>query len=173
MSWLAPSIRRVLVCLVVAAAALVTVPPTHTAEPVVVNYHDDLAKLTVLARYPVVAPRGLPRLWQPVSTDLAVGGGNGPGTVTWYLGFWTPTGTLASLAETNATSSVFVHRMSNGGTPQPQPPMAGRTWQALLDSGRNQRTLYRTGAAGSTLLVTGDATWTQLRHLAASLQPVR
>ena len=70
-------------CLLAAAVLVVAIPAPHAAEPVTVSYRADLARLTRLAPYPAVAPRGLPASWQPVSSGLAVGGANGAGTVTW------------------------------------------------------------------------------------------
>ena len=85
-------------CLLGAAIIVVAVPAPHAAEPVTISYAGDLARLARLAPYPAVAPAGLPASWQPVSSGLAVGGANGPGTVTWQLGFMTPDGALAALA---------------------------------------------------------------------------
>ena len=105
----------VLGCLLGAAIIIVAVPAPHAAEPVTISYAGDLARLVRLAPYPAVAPAGLPASWQPVSSGLAVGGANGPGTVTWQLGFMTPDGALAALQESNASAAAFVRRMTNDG----------------------------------------------------------
>ena len=143
----------------------------HAVEPVTVSYQGDLARLTRLAPYPVLAPQGLPESWPPVSSLLTVGGANGTGTVTWHLGYMTPSETLASLEETNASPAEFIRRMTNSGTPEQPVTLAGTTWNASLTASRGQRSLYRTGA-GVTLVITGNATWVDLRRLAASLRPV-
>ena len=73
--------------------------------------------MTRAARYPVLAPAGLPLSWSPVSSGVALGGANGAGTATWHLGYRTPSGTLASMEESDAAAATFIHRMTNGGTP--------------------------------------------------------
>ena len=159
-------------CLLAAAAIVVAIPAPHAAEPVTISYRADLAKLTRLAPYPAVAPVGLPASWQPVSSALAVGGANGTGTVTWQLGYMTPDGSLASLEETNASAGAFVKRMTNDGTALAPSPLDGRTWSLSVTPARGQRSMYLTSPAGFTVVVTGNATWTELRELAASLRPV-
>jgi hypothetical protein len=159
-------------CLLAAAIIVVAVPVPHAAEPVTISYSGDLAALARQAPYPAVAPAGLPASWAPVSSGLAVGGANGAGTVTWQLGFMTPDGALASLAETNANAAAFIRRMTNDGTPLAPTRLNGQTWRTSSTPARGQRSMYRTSPAGLTLVVTGDATWAELRELAASLRPV-
>jgi Protein of unknown function (DUF4245) len=162
----------VLGCLLGAAIIIVAVPAPHAAEPVTISYAGDLARLARLAPYPAVAPAGLPASWQPVSSGLAVGGANGPGTVTWQLGFMTPDGALAALAESDASAAAFVRRMTNDGTPLTPARLDGRTWSLSATPSRGQRSMYVTSPPGFTVVVTGDATWAELRELAASLRPV-
>ena len=159
-------------CLLAAAIVVVAVPVPHAAEPVTISYASDLAKLARLAPYPAVAPAGLPGSWQPVSSGLAVGGANGAGTVSWQLGYLTPGGSLASLAETNAAAAGFIRRLTNNGTALGPVPLAGRTWRLVSTPSRGQRSMYYTSPAGDTVVVTGNAPWAQLRKLAASLRPV-
>jgi hypothetical protein len=159
-------------CLLGAAIIVVAVPAPHAAEPVPVSYRGDLTELAGLAPYPAVAPAGLPASWQPVSSLLTVGGANGAGTVTWHLGFMTPDGLLASLEETNAAAGAFVRRMTNSGTLLPPTRLAGQTWSVSSTPSRGQRSMYYTSPAGFTVVVTGNATWAELRQLAASLRPV-
>jgi len=159
-------------CLLAAAVIIVVVPQPHAAEPVTISYQRDLATLVRLAPYPAVAPEGLPASWQPVSSGLAVAGANGAGTVTWQLGYMTPGGSLASLEETNASAAGFVRRMTNNGTKLVPARLDGRTWSLTFTPARGQRSMYFASPAGFTVVVTGDATWAELRELAASLRPV-
>lgn len=164
-------------CLAAAAAIVVAIPAPHAAEPVTVSYRGDLVRLARLAPYPAVAPAGLPASWQPVSSSLAVGGANGAGTVTWQLGYMTPDGSLASLEETNASAGGFVRRMTNDGAALPPAAPAparldGQAWSLSATPARGQRSMYLTSPAGFTVVVTGNATWSELRRLAASLRPV-
>ena len=122
-------------CLLGAAIIVVAVPVPHAAEPVTISYSGDLAALARQAPYPAVAPAGLPASWAPVSSGLAVGGANGAGTVTWQLGFMTPDGALAALAESNASAAAFVRRMTNDGTALPAADLNGQNWR-LAASGR-------------------------------------
>ena len=84
----------------------------------------------------------------------------------------TPDGSLASLEETNASAGAFVRRMTNDGTPVAPAGVDGRTWSLNQAPARGQRSMYVTSPAGFTLVVTGNATWAELRELAASLHPV-
>jgi hypothetical protein len=161
--------RSVLTCLVLSAVAIVAVPVQHATAPVSVDYRPDLATLIRAARYPVVAPAGLPRSWAPVSSALALGGANGPGTVTWHLGYVTPSGTLASLEETDASAAGFIRRMTNSGTPGRPVRLAGQTWSTRWNAGRGQRSMYVSRPHGPTVVVTGNASWHDLAVLAASL----
>jgi hypothetical protein len=159
-------------CLLGAAIIVVAIPAPHAAQPVPVSYRGDLTTLAALAPYPAVAPVGLPASWQPVSSLLTVGGANGTGTVTWHLGFTTPDGALASLEETNAAAAAFVRRMTNDGTALPPMRLADGTWSVSSTPSRGQRSMYFTSPAGFTVVVTGNATWAELRELAASLHPI-
>jgi hypothetical protein len=171
----ARNVIRGSVCLLGAAIIVVAVPIPHAAEPVTISYAGDLAALARLAPYPAVAPAGLSASWQPVSSGLAVGGANGAGTVTWQLGFMTPDGALATLEESNASPAAFIRRMTNDGNPNTALTPAsvdGQAWQLSSTPSRDQRSMYRTSPAGFTLVVTGNATWAQLRELAAALHRV-
>ena len=164
-------------CLLVAAVVVVAIPAPHAAEPVAVSYRSDLARLSRLAPYPAVAPRGLSASWQPVGSGLAVDGANGAGTVTWHLDFSTPDGQLASLEETNAGAAGFVRRMTNNGTdlaPAQMPParLDGQTWKLSATPARGQRSMYLTSPAGCPVVVPANAGWAELRQLVASLRPV-
>jgi len=159
-------------CLLAAAVIVVAIPVPHAAEPAAVSYRSDLASLVRLAPYPAVAPAGLPGSWVPVSSGLAVGGANGAGTVTWQLGYMTPSGSLASLEETNASAPAFIRRMTNDGTALAPLRLASQTWDLSSAPSRGQRSMYYTSSAGRTVVVTGNATWAQLSELAASLHPV-
>jgi Protein of unknown function (DUF4245) len=168
----ARNVIRGSVCLLGAAIIVVAVPIPHAAEPVTISYAGDLAALARLAPYPAVAPAGLSASWQPVSSGLAVGGANGAGTVTWQLGFMTSDGALAALEESNASAGAFIRRMTNDGTALAPARLDGQTWRLSSTPARGQRSMYLTAAAGFTIVLTGNATWAQLRELAASLRPV-
>jgi hypothetical protein len=164
--------RSVLTCLLLSFVIIVAVPLQYASPPSAVSYQGDLATMTRAARYTVLAPAGLPLSWSPVSSGVALGGANGAGTATWHLGYLAPSGTLASVEESDAAPAAFIRRMTNGGTPAPPVRAGGRTWHASADAGRDQRSLFETDPAGSTIVLTGNTSWGQLRLLAASLHPV-
>jgi hypothetical protein len=56
--------------------------------------------------------------------------------------------------------------------PLPPTRLAGQTWSVSSTPARGQRSMYYTSTAGFTIVVTGNATWADLRELAASLRPV-
>jgi hypothetical protein len=161
--------RSVVTCLLLSAVAIVAVPLQHATTPVRIDYRPDLAKLTRAAPCTVVAPARLPPSWTPVSSALAVGGANGAGTLTWHLGYMTPSGTLASLEETDASAAGFVRRMTSSGTLGQPVRLAGQTWSTRWNAGRGQRSMYRSSPPGATVVVTGNASWHDLATLAASL----
>ena len=100
-----------------------------------------------------------------------MGGANGAGTVTWQLGFMTPDGLLASLEESNAPAAAFIRRMTNDGTAGSSIDLNGRAWSApRLPRAASDRCTSPARPGG--VVVTGNATWAQLRQLAASLRPV-
>jgi hypothetical protein len=170
------TVVRALGCLLGAALIVVTIPVPHAAEPVTISYAGDLATLSRLAPYPAVAPAGLPGDWQPVSSGLTAGGATGAGTVTWQLGFMTPDGALAALEESNASAAAFIRRMTNDGvnpkTPQAAVRVNGQVWSLSSVPARGQRSMYFTSPDRFTVVVTGNATWAQLRELAGALRPV-
>ena len=160
-------------CLLAAVVVVVAIPAPHAAEPVTISYRGDLAQLARLAPYPAVAPVGLPASWQPVSSGLAVGGANGAGTVTWQLGYMTPDGSLASLEETNASAArVRQADDQRRDAASRRPAWTGGPGASAQTPSRGQRSMYVTSPAGFTVVVTGNATWAELRELAASLRPV-
>jgi hypothetical protein len=66
--------------------------------------------------------------------------------------------------------------MTNSGTalpPSQQVPSSvnAQAWNLNATPARGQRSMYRTSPAGFTLVVTGNASWAELRQLAASLRP--
>jgi Protein of unknown function (DUF4245) len=169
--------RSVLTCLLLSFVIIVAVPLQYASPPSAVSYLSDLATMTRAARYTVLVPAGLvpaglPPAWSPVSSDVALGGANGAGTVTWHLGYVTSSGTLASVEQSDAAAASFIRRMTNAGPAATPVRVAGRTWRASVNAGRDQRSLYETGPAGATIVITGNASWAQLRVLAASLRPV-
>ena len=62
--------------------------------------------------------------------------------------------------------------MTNDGLTLPPTQLDGQAWNRRSAPDRGQRSMYLTSAAWFTRVVTGNATWAELRRLAASLCPV-
>ena len=62
--------------------------------------------------------------------------------------------------------------MTKDGTPLALTRLDGQPWRTSSTPARGQRSMYLTSPDGCTLVVTGDATWAELRELAASLRSV-
>ncbi len=136
--------RSVLTCLLLSVVIIVAVPLQYASPPSAVSYQSDLATMMRAARYPVLAPAGLPSAWSPVSSGVALGGANGAGTVTWHLGYVTSSGTLVSVEQSDAAAASFIRRMTNAGPAAAPVRVAGRTWRSSVNAGRDQRSLYET-----------------------------
>src|ERR1700743_184186 len=113
----------------------------QASAPTKISYLSDLAGMNRNAPYQVVAPAGLPASWSPVNSGVAVGGANGTGTVTWRLGYVTPSGAFAALEQTHPAAGPLIRRMTNSGTSQAPVQVGDRTWNASENSERGQRSL--------------------------------
>lgn len=159
----------VLACVVVTAIAVLLVPRPATDMGVPVSYQRDLAALHQMASYPVIAPQPPPAGWQPVSSRIT---GHRGGLVSWHLGFVTPADRLASLEESNERPAEFIRRMTNSGNLLAPLPVNGTEWARRWRPDKNQRSLYHSTPGGPTIVVTGNASWTELEALLGSLRPL-
>ncbi len=153
-------------CAVMAAAIIVLTPRPVTQMAVPVSYQGDLVKLRRIAPYPVLAPRGLPAGWQPVSSRLDASPG---GAVSWHLGYVTPSGLMASLEESSERPAPFILRMTNNGNAAPRLWSGGQWWARRWRPDKNQRSMYRSAPGAFTIVVTGTSGWAELSVLASSL----
>ena len=119
------------------------------------------------ASYPVIAPQRVPAGWQAVSSRLT---GRRGGLVSWHCGFVTPSGALASLEESNERPAEFIRRMTNSGNLLPPVFYGGTEWARRWRADKGQRSLYHSRPGGPTVVVTGNASWTELETLLASLR---
>ena len=158
----------VLACLVLAAAAVLLTPRPSTDAAVPVSYQRDLAALRSIASYPVIAPQRVPAGWTPVSSRLT---GHRGGLVSWHLGFVTPSGTFASLEESNERPAEFIRRMTNSGNLLPPAYYGAAGWARRWRPDKGQRSLYHSTPGGPTVVVSGNASWAELETLLGSLRP--
>jgi hypothetical protein len=158
----------VLVCLAVAALAVLLIPRQATDMAVPVSYQRDLAALRRIAPFPAISPQPPPAGWQPSSSRLT---GHRGGLITWHLGFVTPEGRLASLEESNERPAEFIRRMTNSGNLLPPLSYRGLEWSRRWRPDKDQRSLYHSTGGGPTIVVTGNASWQELEALLGSLRP--
>ena len=162
------AVASVFGCVLIAAAAVLLTPRPSTDVAVPVSYRGDLAALRRIAPYPVTAPQRLPASWQPVSSRLT---GHRGGLVSWHLGFVTPSGRLASMEESNERPAEFIRRMTNNGNLLAPAWYGGAEWARRWRPDKDQRSLYHSTPGGPTVVVTGNASWAELRALLGSLRP--
>jgi len=155
-----------LVLLVVAVILLIT-PRRHSDPAPQIDYRAELSSARHAAPYALLAPQGLPASWDATSVRYRPGAA---GAVTWHLGFRTPHGTYAGLEQSNGPRPPFVRDRSLSGHPAGQTRVQGQVWERRLNADRDWRSLVRTGN-GVTTVVSGSASWDDLRRLAATLRP--
>ena len=120
--------------------------------------------------WPISAPRDLPEGWTPTraqylrSTD---------GLMTWQAAYETPAGDYAAVQETVDATDAWVTQQVNRSPRVGEVEIAGSSWEQYDRSGKVQRSLVRRGGPGEvTTVVTGTASWEELRSFVESLAPV-
>lgn len=155
-----------LVLVVVAVIFLLTVRNEPDNVGTRIDFGPQLAAARDAATYDVLAPVGLPRSWKATSAR----GSSEGAAVTWHLGLLTPAGDYAAVEQSDGPRRTFVDGITGGSRPAGAVSIDGDTWQRLEGGEPEPRALLRT-ADGATTLVAGSAPWSQLRRLAAALQP--
>lgn len=119
------------------------------------------------ADYPVLAPAGLGRSWRATSSRLLPAPGAPGGTVGLHIGYVTPAGRYAELAESDGTDLL---RRELGVSPTALPPVTvnGRPWRQWRTSRSELALTY--ADRQRTVVVTGSAGLPELRRLVASLR---
>lgn len=120
--------------------------------------------------WPITAPRDLPDGWVPTraqylrSTD---------GLMTWQAAYQTPAGDFAALQQTIDATDAWVTAQVNRSPRVGQVEVDGAAWEQYDREGKVQRSLVRRGGSGEvTTVVTGTASFEELRLLVRSLSPV-
>jgi hypothetical protein len=121
--------------------------------------------------WPVSAPRDLPDGWVATRAQYVR---STDGLMTWRAGYQTPEGDYAALQETVDATDAWVAQQVNRSPRVGQVEVAGASWDQYDRNAKIQRSLVRRGSTGEiTTVVTGTASWEELRILAESLAPVR
>ncbi|GAA4485437.1 hypothetical protein GCM10023191_010070 [Actinoallomurus oryzae] len=166
-----PGFCMALVASLALVGVVILITPRHNESAMPhADYSSDLAGLTAVAPYQVLAPQGLPQRWFATSTRLS---GHGRGPISWHLGFSTPSKEYAALEESNETpdgAGHFIDRMTSQGHPDGTSQIAGATWDRRFRPDKKQRSLIHR-FPGVTIILTGTASYEELGVLAAALKP--
>lgn len=135
----------------------------HTPDLKRVDYSVELLTARRAATYPVAAPAGLPDSWKATSVRY-----QGDHFDSWHLGFQDPKGQYVAIEQSTQKASTFIEDASQGAqeTTVTQ-TIGGRTWQRYT-GGRYDALVLK--AKGSTTVVTGTASFTQLATMAEALK---
>jgi Protein of unknown function (DUF4245) len=154
-----------LVLVVVAVVVLLTLrdDPKQTIQRV--DFTEQLQEARHVAAYAVVAPVGLGDSWKATSARSD----NAEGVVTWHLGLVTPAEHYAGVEQSNGPASAFVGGFVAGATRSGFVTISGARWQRLEGGKPEDRALVLRGHDVTTM-VTGSATFGELRTLASALR---
>jgi hypothetical protein len=154
-----------LVLVVVAVVFLLTLRDEPEQNVQRVDYGEQLQEARLGASYDVVAPVGLGVGWKATSAR----GDNEGGAVTWHIGFITPDEHYAAVEQSDGRAAAFIDDFVEGATKAGTETVSGAPWQRLEGGKPEQRALVLRGS-GVTTMVTGSASFLELRQLASALQ---
>jgi Protein of unknown function (DUF4245) len=154
-----------LVLVVVAVVFLLTLRDEPKEKVQRVDYSQELQAARRAATYDVVAPVNLGDRWKATSAR----GDNEGGAVTWHIGFVTPDDRYAAIEQSDGPASAFIDDFVEGATKAGTAQVSGAPWQRL-DGGKPEARALVLRGSGVTTLVTGSASFTELRQLAAALR---
>ena len=157
------SLAVVLVLVVVVLALTLRHDPS--GRPHRIDYRGVLAQARNAAPYDVVSPVALPRTW----TATSVRTGGGAAGFTWHLGLVTPDGDYAAVEQSDGDPQSFVDQFVADGARAGTTVIHGKRWRRV-DAGHPEKRALVLDAPAVTTVVTGGASWAELRALAASLQ---
>lgn len=154
------------VCLAMVGIFLFVTPGGDREHIPSVDYSIDAVNARNAAAYRIWLPSSTPEGWVPTSSRLVTQ----KGTVTWRLGFATAARSHAMLAQSDEKPLTgFANRMANTERAEGTQRIAGVTWERRYRPDKNQRSLVRI-LPDSTVVVTGQADWSELATLAAALR---
>ncbi len=155
------------VVLLIVGFVVLFIPRPHTDAVRVVDYTSVLGLARSDAPYPILAPVGLSDRWR--ATSVRYSGESPDSDRTWHLGFVTPDDAYAGVEQSNGDRDTFVEEVTNSGDPEGTTEIDGRTWERRQRQSKLQRSLVLV-EPGMTTVVTGTASWSELRELAAALR---
>ncbi|MFR9795334.1 DUF4245 domain-containing protein [Streptomyces sp. MS06] len=155
-----------LALIVVAATVVYLFIPhdDHAPDLKRVDYRVELLTARRAASYPVAAPEGLPEAWKATSVRF-----RGDDFDAWHLGFQAPDGQYVTIEQSTQKRAVFIDEASQGGKPtDTTEEIGGRTW-IRCSGGRYDALVLQDRTGGSTTVVAGTGSFTQLKAMAAAL----
>ncbi|GGW37019.1 DUF4245 domain-containing protein [Streptomyces caelestis] len=153
------------VIVLVAGVMYLFIPHDDSAPDIKrVDYRVELLTARRAASYPVAAPQGLPDTWKATSVRF-----QGDEFDAWHLGFHDPEGEYVAVEQSTQRRPVFVDEATQGARETgKREKIDGRTW-TRYEGGRYDA-LVLEGTKGSTTVVTGTASFTQLTKMADALK---
>jgi hypothetical protein len=130
-----------------------------------IDYRGVLAQARNVAPYDVVSPVGLSRSWTATSARTS----GDAASFAWHLGLVTPDGDYAAVEQSDDDPVSFVAEFVGGGSKAGTATIHGQRWRRI-DSGHPEKRALVLDSDAVTTVVTGGASWTELRRLASSLQ---
>jgi uncharacterized protein DUF4245 len=155
-------------CLLLIGAVMLITPRSDKEVLPTIDYAGHLWAMRTGAPYPVYAPEGLPVGWRPTSSRVT--GLDDGRPAHWHLGFLTTSEEYAALEQSDERPvAEYLWRMTNAREPVGTQQVAGQTWRQYYRKDKDQRSLVRE-LPGSTLVVTGTASYAELAVFAAALK---
>ena len=158
-------------CMLLVLAVYLVSPREDEDVLPTVDYSAQLWAMRSDAPFTVYAPEGLPAGWRPNSSRLNGLESGGKDPVAWHLGFVTPKDEYAALEQSNENAAQYVPRMTNSSRPIGTQQVGDVTWTKYYRKDKKANSLARTLPGGTSIVLTGTASYAELAVLAASLRP--
>ena len=150
-------------------AAVIALTPRSNLDAVqVVDWAPAGAKAQAAARFPVLAPVGLPESWRAISARTDVR----KGTVHWHLEFETSDGKRVGIEQSDRPAYGFLAEMTERGAAAGLSTVNRSLWVRTYAAGRGHRAIWLRDAEVTTV-VGGTGSWQQVEQLAGALRPLR
>ncbi|MER6331634.1 DUF4245 domain-containing protein [Streptomyces sp. NPDC001034] len=136
----------------------------HAPDLKRVDYRVELLTARRAASYPVAGPEGLSDAWK--ATSVSYDGANGD---YWHLGFQTPDAQYVQIEQSVQKRAAFIDQASQGAKATKRTErIGGRTWTRY--TGGRYDALVLEDTPGSTTVVAGTASFTELTRMASALE---
>jgi hypothetical protein len=147
------------------------VPRVTAVNGPAVDVHATAVQVAADSGWPVEEAVGLPQGWSAVSVRYT---GNATGTMTWHAGYQTPSGTFVAVEQARDADRAWISAQTDGAAPTGTTQAGGRTWTTYERDGTTLNSMLAApdGAGGLTTLLTGTASFADLRVVAEHLRPV-